>query len=127
MKPNGSLGKQVVEGYKFLGFDISEQQAQYEGVEGALRLLWLGNLSCDTLFIRYKSESMSKHLQGKDKGLSDSVRPYRDAVKGNLLNVRCDNVIYERLTTKRRDHTALSTKLAIDAIGNRDEYFYFSF
>ena len=82
---HGTLGHRIAHGRENLGFNISNNQAEYMGIECGLRYLLDNYISCNKLFIRGDSEIVLKQLDGQYKVRSNNIVAYYNDVQ-ELIN-----------------------------------------
>ena len=76
----GAKGDVVVEGCEDLGYDVSNNQAEYYGLIRGLQFI-RDNLTIDSLYIRGDSEVVIKQINGEYAVRSPNISPlYEDAM-----------------------------------------------
>ena len=93
MDHNGANDEEIAYGYIYLGHNISNNQAEYEGLEGALRCLRLTQTSCHRLYIRGDSQIVITQLDGLYQ-----VRSYKHVDRSR--NCRTDHFANYDIITK---------------------------
>ena len=58
---------------KYLGYNVSNNQAEYKGLEAALDYLNANRISCNGLYLRGDSEIVLKQLEGTYKVRSRNI------------------------------------------------------
>jgi ribonuclease HI len=89
MDDNGADGNLIRKGKAFLGYDVSSNQAEYEGLTKGLIYVRY-NISCDFLYIGGDSEIVIRQMQGTYQVRSQNIRPYYDEAMEVLSDVGCD-------------------------------------
>ena len=100
------------EGY-YLGYDVSNNQAEYQGLINGLRYI-RNNFSCSGLYIRGDSEIVIRQLDGEYQVHSPNIRPYYDEAM-ELLNCIGCSFSFRHIARERNWE---ADQLANDAIGN---------
>ena len=65
MDRNGADSYEIASGSKYLGYDISNNQAEYEGLEAGLQYMIDNDIDCNGLYVRGDSEIVLKQLDGE--------------------------------------------------------------
>ena len=112
-------GNQLARGRSYLAYGVSNNQAEYEGLEQALHYLAQKNIGCEDLEIKGDSEVVIKQLKGEYQVRSSNIRGYYDAVKTELNQVGASYVTYTHI---RRTLNTEADKLANNAIRKRSGY-----
>ncbi len=89
MDEHGADGKRTVaHGSKFLGHNVSNNEAEYIGlICGLKRLRCRNDIEVDHLYIRGDSEIIIKQLQGEYRVRSARLKPYYNEVMSLLQNL----------------------------------------
>ena len=92
MDEYGTDGGFIADGSKYLGHDVSNNQAEYQGlIEG---LEYVGdNIRCDNIYIRGDAEIVIRQMEGEYQVRSPNIRPYYDDAVSKLEYVK-DSVTY---------------------------------
>ena len=120
MNHDGADDYQIARGQKYLRYNVSNNQAEYEGLEAALRYMEGNSISCNGLYIRGDSQIVINQLDGIYQVRSSNIKPYYDAVM-DLLDTRvdCGYVNYRHIDRSRNWE---ADSLANDAINEEGDY-----
>lgn len=119
MNDDGADAYRIARGQKYLGYHISNNQAEYSGLEDALDYLICNNISCNGLYIRGDSEVVIKQLEGEYRVNSPNITGYYDSVMDNLSYIDKNFVVYRHVARSRNFE---ADSLANDAINERESY-----
>jgi ribonuclease HI len=89
MDRHGAVGGLVDEGSQYLGYNVSNNQAEYQGLEDGLDYVY-ENISCNGLYIRGDSEIVINQINGVYEVRSENVRPYYRAAMQSLRRCGCE-------------------------------------
>jgi ribonuclease HI len=104
----------IASGKKFLGYNVSNNQAEYQGLYEALEYLVDYGVSCGNLYIRGDSQIVINQLEGVYQVRSGNIIGYYNDVQRMLSSVDCCNCIkYNHIDRSRNDE---ADELANDAI-----------
>jgi len=106
------LTQSFAEGSEYLGYDISNNQAEYEGVIKGVEYLVENGISCDKLYIRGDSQIVIRQLDGEYNVNSQNIIPYYNEAKDALNQLGCD-ITYRHVY---RDNNWKADDLANEAI-----------
>lgn len=115
----GNIGGEIARGQKYLGYNISNNQAEYEGVEAALQFMQDNDIGCDELCIRGDSEVVLKQLDGVYRVRSRNITEYYNAVVELLSNIEHNYILYEHVPRYENER---ADELANDAINEEESY-----
>ncbi|CAJ1944593.1 unnamed protein product [Cylindrotheca closterium] len=119
MNRQGNHGMRIANGQGYLGYHITNNQAEYEGLESALAYIKDKDIGCTTLHIRGDSELVIEQISGKyrvrSKNLIDHVKSVKSKLKS--LETNFDDVKYNRIDRGQNEE---ADKLANDAIEQCD-------
>ena len=110
---------EIARGQKYLGYDISNNQAEYEGLEAALRYLDDNCISCYGLYIRGDSQIVINQLDGTYQVRSSNIKPYYNAVMDVMRGIDKEFVNYKHIDRSRNWE---ADNLANDAINEQQDY-----
>jgi ribonuclease HI len=117
MDCDGAEGGYVVEGYEYLGYNVSCNQAEYHGLINGLRMVE-DNLDVDRLYVRGDSEIVIKQLNGEYQVRSPNIYPLYEEADQLLGGLN----IYEYTARHiRRDKNWRADDLANMAIDEEDD------
>ncbi len=105
----------IARGYRYLGYNVSNNQAEYKGLEDALSYLLENDISCDGLYIRGDSEIVLKQLNGSYKVRSKNLKGYYREV---FSRIRSIDKIFVKYTHVDRNRNKVADGLANQAIEN---------
>mmetsp|Transcript_12959 Transcript_12959/g.19743 ORF Transcript_12959/g.19743 Transcript_12959/m.19743 type:complete len:164 (+) Transcript_12959:212-703(+) len=118
MNDNGSEGNFIAKGQKYLGHNISNNQAEYEGIEAALQYMVDNGIECYGLYIRGDSEVVINQLDGVYEVRSPNIRGYYNTVV-NLLG--CVSYHFVKYRHVERHMNDVADELANDAIHEMED------
>ena len=113
MDSNGTDANGIARGRKYLRYNVSNNQAEYEGLEAALQFMIEENITCYGLYIRGDSEIVINQLDGFYQVRSGNIIPYYNACMANLQQIDKQFVKYTHVD---RSRNCEADKLANDAI-----------
>ena len=105
----GADDEEIAHGYKYLGHNISNNQAEYKGLIMASRWMCLTKTSCHRLYIRGDSQLVINQLDGLYQVRSSRTKPYYSTVREEIKKVTkpfvsCKHI--DRSRNCRADHFA---------------------
>lgn len=119
MDCDGADGDLIASGNQYLGSEVSNNQAEYEGLYLALCYMYKYNIRCNGLYIRGDSQIVINQLCGVYQVRSYNIIDVYNNVRGMIDNaVDCDFVGYKHID---RSRNSFADELANDAI---DENWY---
>mmetsp|Transcript_12985 Transcript_12985/g.17848 ORF Transcript_12985/g.17848 Transcript_12985/m.17848 type:complete len:158 (-) Transcript_12985:112-585(-) len=101
MDRNGADDGRIAHGQCYLGYDVSNNQAEYQGLSEALEYLETNFISCHGLYIRGDSEIVLKQLDGIYQVHSHNIRDYYDDVVNRLDSIDMTFVKYTHIDRSR--------------------------
>jgi len=101
----------IASGYKYLGYKVTSNQAEYLGLNAALNYIVRKSITCKELNIRGDSQLVIKHLTGEYEVRNDKLRPRYNLVKHKLNNIDKKVVHY--------NHVRRSSNREADALANK--------
>ena len=119
MDNDGADDYEVARGQKYLGYNVSNNQAEYEGLEDALTYMIEREISCHGLYVRGDSEIVLNQLNGIYQVRSDNIIGYYNAVVNKISEVDKTFVKYTHVDRSRNYE---ADELANDAINEREDY-----
>lgn len=119
MNHHGADGDYIASGRSYLGYNVSNNQAEYEGMEAALTYMIDNDISCYGLYIRGDSQIVINQLDGCYQVRSDNITGYYNAVVDKLDQIDKRFVKYTHVD---RSRNTLADSLANDAIEYEDDY-----
>ena len=119
MNNDGADDYQIARGQKYLRYNKSNNQAEYEGLEAALQYMDDNSISCNGLYIRGDSQIVINQLDGIYQVRSSNIKPYYDCVKNLLDRVDYGYVNYKHIDRSRNSQ---ADRLANDAINEERDY-----
>jgi ribonuclease HI len=114
MDDHGTDYNKLASGQKYLGYSVSNNQAEYRGLDAALDYLDRESISCHGLFIRGDSEIVLKQLEGIYKVRSDNIIGYYNNVINSLDYVDKTFVKYTHIDRSRNSEADQNANDAID-------------
>lgn len=118
MDDNGADGYLIMDQGDYLGYNVSNNQAEYQGLINGLQYIQF-NISCNGLYIRGDSEIVIRQMEGDYQVRSHNIRSYHADAK-NLLNyIDCDYYNFRHIA---RDRNWEADELANEAIDDNAYY-----
>lgn len=84
MDCNGSDSNFIAQGKNFLGYNVSNNQAEYQGLCDALEYLYENSITCHGLYIRGDSQVVLNQLDGVYQVRSNNIIGYYNSVQSML-------------------------------------------
>ena len=103
-------------GRSYLGYNVSNNEAEYEGLERGLKTFSENDVSCNRLYIRGDSEIVINQMLGEYQVRSRRIMPHYRNAKSALHEVDWDQVTF-RYIPRYKNWEA--DQLANDAIRKR--------
>mmetsp|Transcript_6409 Transcript_6409/g.12089 ORF Transcript_6409/g.12089 Transcript_6409/m.12089 type:complete len:126 (-) Transcript_6409:167-544(-) len=119
MDYNGADSDFIAQGRSYLGYNISNNQAEYEGLEAALSYMIDNHITCYGLYIRGDSQIVINQLDGVYQVRSGNITGYYNAVMDKLGYIDRTFVKYTHID---RSRNMLADSLANDAIDYESSY-----
>jgi ribonuclease HI len=76
MDHNGADDFKIDSGRKYLGYNVSNNQAEYEGLTEGLKYMYENDISCNGLYIRGDAEIVVLQMEGEYQVRSHNIIPY---------------------------------------------------
>ena len=114
MDRHGAKDDHIAEDGVYLGHNVSNNQAEYEGLERGLQYV-LDYINCDTLYVRGDSEIIIRQMTGEHQVRSPNIRGYYQDAKNVLdrLEYECD-VVFRHIPRHDNWEADLLANNAID-------------
>jgi ribonuclease HI len=96
-----------------LGYNISNNQAEYQGLIDGLDYMYDNGISCCDLFIRGDSEIIINQMIGRYNVNSPNIIPYYNEARNSLESINCNSYNFRHI---RRNENWEADSLANDAI-----------
>jgi len=106
-------------GNKYLGYNVSNNQAEYEGLLQALEYMLDQNISCHGLYIRGDSKIVIHQLDGSYQVRSNNLIGLYNDVRNMLSEINCSHFEFLPVDRYRNRH---ADSLANQAIECRRRY-----
>jgi ribonuclease HI len=119
MDYHGADSRNIACGQKYLGYNVSNNQAEYEGLEAALTYMNANNIRCNGLDIRGDSQIVLKQLEGFYKVRSQNIIGYYNAVVSELERLDWNFLNYTHID---RSLNSDADALANDAIDYQEDH-----
>jgi ribonuclease HI len=123
MNYHGADGIRIASGNSYLGYNISNNQAEYEGLEGALTYMIDNNIRCHGLYIRGDSQIVINQLDGCYQVRSGNITEYYNTVVYKIRQIDKHFVKYTHIDRSRNTE---ADELANNAIDNHRPQYYSS-
>lgn len=102
----------IAESAKYLGYEVSNNQAEYHGLIKGLKFI-RDNIECDGLYIRGDSEVVINQMSGDYQVRSPNIRAYYNKANDILSQIDCEFYNFRHIS---RDKNWQADQLANDAI-----------
>ncbi|KAL7550808.1 hypothetical protein ACHAWF_014014 [Thalassiosira exigua] len=79
----------LASGRNYLGHEISNNQAEYQGLIDGLDYVYDNNISCRGLYVRGDSEIVIRQMEGEYNVNSPNIRPYYNEAQDSLDRIDC--------------------------------------
>mmetsp|Transcript_32442 Transcript_32442/g.59833 ORF Transcript_32442/g.59833 Transcript_32442/m.59833 type:complete len:150 (+) Transcript_32442:286-735(+) len=103
----------IAEGSDFLGNDVSNNQAEYQGLIEGLTYLANNYISCHGLYVRGDSEIVIRQMEGEYQVRSPNIRRYHHDAQEKLDEIDCNFVSFRHVA---RDKNWEADQLANESI-----------
>ena len=87
----------IASGQKYFGYNVSNNQAEYRGLDAALEYLIDESISCGELCIRGDSEIVLKQLEGYYQVRSPNIIPLYNETLDKLSSIQYNSITYEHI------------------------------
>lgn len=131
MNRSGANSDHIAEDCNYLGYDITSNQAEYEGLEAALQYMCNNDISCHGLYIRGDSQLVINQVDGIYQVESPNLTGYHGAVMGLIDNidktfVKCKHIDRSRnWEADQLANKAINDAIAVsDSSSDTDNYSY---
>mmetsp|Transcript_12834 Transcript_12834/g.32339 ORF Transcript_12834/g.32339 Transcript_12834/m.32339 type:complete len:149 (+) Transcript_12834:1820-2266(+) len=114
MDSHGADGGFIASGNQYLGYDVSNNQAEYGGLEKALRYMLEDGINCHGLYIRGDSQIVINQLDGIYEVRSNNIIPHFNQVGDLLDEIDCQFVKYTHICRSRNGYADSLANEAID-------------
>jgi ribonuclease HI len=114
MDRHGTDGDYIASGKRYLGYNVSNNQAEYEGLTEGLDYI-SDYIECDGLYIRGDAEIVVRQMMGEYEVRSPNIRPYYNDAQSSLARVCCDFYYFRHVS---RCANWEADELANEAIGD---------
>ena len=101
MDDNGADSDFIASGKKYLGYNVSNNQAEYDGLYWALDHIAGCGISCHGLYIRGDSEIVIKQLEGYYQVRSNNIISYYQDVRNKLGEIDYNFIKYTHIDRSR--------------------------
>jgi ribonuclease HI len=118
MDHNGADSHRIAKGQKYLGYNVSNNQAEYEGLEAALAYMNEYEISCNGLYIRGDAQIVINQLDGFYQVRSQNIIGHYKAVVSELRRLDKKFVKYTHIDRSRNSD---ADGLANDAIDDEED------
>eukprot|EP00584_Thalassiosira_punctigera_P024767 CAMPEP_0172555134 /NCGR_PEP_ID=MMETSP1067-20121228/58105_1 /TAXON_ID=265564 ORGANISM="Thalassiosira punctigera, Strain Tpunct2005C2" /NCGR_SAMPLE_ID=MMETSP1067 /ASSEMBLY_ACC=CAM_ASM_000444 /LENGTH=168 /DNA_ID=CAMNT_0013343643 /DNA_START=278 /DNA_END=784 /DNA_ORIENTATION=+ len=103
----------IASGSDYLGYNVSNNQAEYQGLINGLDYLDNNCISCHGLYVRGDAEIVIRQMEGEYNVNSPNIRPYYNEAQDSLNEVDCN---FSNFRHVPRDKNWEADQLANDAI-----------
>jgi len=109
------FSQSIASGCEYLGFSVSNNQAEYAGLIDGLNYLVNNNISCDKLYVRGDAEIVIRQMEGEYNVNSYNIKPYYNDAQDALNQIDCTSFNFRHFS---RDKNWEADQLANEAIQN---------
>jgi ribonuclease HI len=107
-------GAQIASDKEYLGIDVSNNQAEYQGLLNGLEYMHFMNIRCETLYVRGDSEIVIRQMKGEYQVRSSNIRSlYKQIMVLTGYHSPADNINCRHIA---RGKNFQADQLANDAI-----------
>lgn len=114
MDSHGADSSSIAEGRDYLGYDRSNNQAEYQGLIEGLKYI-RDNVDCYGLYIRGDAEIVIRQMDGDYQVRSHNIRPYYNEARDLLDQIDCQFYKFHHVS---RSKNWEADSLANEAIDN---------
>ena len=114
MNQRGADAEWIAESGDYLGYNVSNNQAEYQGLINGLQYID-ENIECDGLYIRGDSEIVIRQMDGEYQVNSSNIRPYYNEAIDLLQNLDCQFYYLRHISRDRNWEADQLANQAIDA------------
>lgn len=118
MNDNGADSRRIKRGQKYLGYNYSNNQAEYEGLASALNYIEENNISCYGLYIRGDSKLVINQLDGEYRVRSPNLRNCYNRIQDLIETI---DMTFRKYTHIDRSKNCEADELANDAINDEQD------
>jgi ribonuclease HI len=111
-------GHVLVEGKKFLGYDVSVDQAEYSGLEEALVYVYDKQIECEKLYVRSDSAAVIRQLRGREDVHCPKIWERYNYVRSLFENLCCKGIYFQHID---RERNFFAESLAAEAIDKMED------
>ena len=97
MDEYGTNSYRIASGQKYFGYNVSNNQAEYRGLDAALEYLIDESISCGELCIRGDSEIVLKQLEGYYRVRSPKMIRLYNQTLDKLSSIQYNSITYEHI------------------------------
>ena len=113
MDHNGADDFEIASGREYLGYNVSNNQAEYQGLIEGLKYMCENDISCNGLYIRGDAEIVVLQMDGQYQVRSPNIVPYYKEAQDSLHYVSFN---HWRINHISRARNWRADQLANDAI-----------
>jgi ribonuclease HI len=98
-----------------LGYNISNNQAEYRGLINGLDYMARQDMTCNSLYVRGDSKLVIRQMEGKYQVKSNNIKPYYNEAQESLERLDCARTTFKFVP---RERNCVADELANEAIQN---------
>mmetsp|Transcript_1132 Transcript_1132/g.1917 ORF Transcript_1132/g.1917 Transcript_1132/m.1917 type:complete len:154 (-) Transcript_1132:311-772(-) len=104
----------IAEGSEFLGYNVSNNQAEYQGLIEGLTYMAESDISCDELYVRGDAQIVIRQMDGEYQVRSPNIRPYYEDAKDALAEIDYEYIIWDHVPRSENDEADFLANEAIE-------------
>jgi ribonuclease HI len=85
----------------YLGYNVTNNQAEYQGLINGLDYMVRQGMSCGTLYVRGDSQLVIRQMEGRFRVKSDNLKPYHNEANESVDQVDCSRITYKLIARER--------------------------
>jgi ribonuclease HI len=85
----------------YLGYNVTNNQAEYQGLINCLDYLVCQGMSCGTLYVRGDSQLVIRQMEGRYKVKSDNLKRYHNEANESVDQVDCSRITFKHIARER--------------------------
>ena len=113
------FAQEIESGNNYLGYNVSNNQAEYQGLTDGLDYIVNNEISCHELLVRGDAEIVIRQMTGRYQVRSHNIIPYYNEAQASLAQVHCNEYGFYHIS---RDGNGEADQLANEAIDGEGYY-----
>ena len=99
----------------YLGYNISNNQAEYQGLINGLDYMARQHMTCNSLYVRGDSMLVIRQMEGRFQVKNNNIKPYYNEAQESLERLDCARTTFKFVS---RERNCVADELANEAIQN---------